>query len=79
MTRCPEECRKQWRLKQGKAGWQKQKEEETKEEAEKRQEEKVERKQKKQKKAKKLVSEKFHKWIKVFGKKQSEWMPMRKI
>jgi len=28
--------------------------------------------------AKKLVLEKFHKWIKVFGKKQSERMPMRK-
>ena len=27
---------------------------------------------------KKLVPEKFHKWIKVFGKKQSEWMPIRK-
>ena len=30
-------------------------------------------------KAKKRVSEKFHKWIKVFGKKQSERMPMRKV
>jgi len=30
-------------------------------------------------KAKKLVLEKFYKWIKVFGKKQSEWMPTRKI
>ena len=29
--------------------------------------------------AKKLVPEKFHKWIKVFSKKQSERMPMRKI
>ena len=29
--------------------------------------------------AKKLVLEKFHRWIKVFGKKQSERMPMRKI
>ena len=29
--------------------------------------------------AKKLVPEKFHKWIKVFGKKQSERMPMRKV
>ena len=29
--------------------------------------------------AKKLVPEKFHKWIKVFRKKQSERMPMRKI
>jgi len=33
MTRCPEKCGKQWRLKQGKPGWQKQKEEEVKEEA----------------------------------------------
>jgi len=29
--------------------------------------------------AKKLVSEQFHKWIKVFGKKQLERMPTRKI
>ena len=29
--------------------------------------------------AKKLVPEKFHKWIKVFDKKQSERMPTRKI
>ena len=29
--------------------------------------------------AKKMVSEKFHKWIKVFGKKQSERMPTRKV
>ena len=28
---------------------------------------------------KKLVPEKFYRWIKVFGKKQSERMPMRKI
>ena len=28
--------------------------------------------------AKKLVLEKFHRQIKVFGKKQSERMPMRK-
>ena len=46
MTRCPEECGKQWRLKQGKPGWQKQREEEKKEEAEKKREEKVEKKQK---------------------------------
>ena len=108
MTRCPEECRKQWRPKQGKPGWQKQKEEEVKEEAGKRREEKAE-KQKKRKprkertvevkrvaeeweiwdeeeeaakseaEAKKLVPEKFHKWIKVFGKKQSERMPTRKL
>ena len=29
--------------------------------------------------AKKLVPEKFHRWIKVFGKKQSERMPTRKL
>ena len=29
--------------------------------------------------AKKLVPENFHKWIKVFGKKQSERMPTRKM
>ena len=29
--------------------------------------------------AKKLVPEKFHRWIKVFGKKQSERMPIRKV
>jgi len=29
--------------------------------------------------AKKLVPEKFHKWIKVFGKKQLERMPIRKV
>ena len=29
--------------------------------------------------AKKLVLEKFHEWIKVFGKKQSERMPTRKL
>jgi len=30
-------------------------------------------------KAKKLVLEQFHKWVKVFGKKQSKRMPMRKM
>ena len=29
--------------------------------------------------AKKLVPEKFHKWIKIFSKKQLERMPTRKI
>ena len=28
---------------------------------------------------KKLVPERFHKWIKVFGKKQLEKMPTRKV
>ena len=29
--------------------------------------------------ARRLVPEKFHRWIKVFGKKQSERMPIRKL
>jgi len=29
--------------------------------------------------AKKLVPKEFHRWIKVFGKKQSERIPTRKI
>ena len=105
MTRCPEECGRQWRPVQGKSGWEKQKEEEEKEEAGKRREEKEKRKIKKKGKtmevkkvaeeweiwdeeeevakseaeAKNLVPEKFHRWIKVFGKKQSERMPTRKL
>ena len=105
MMRCSEKCSKQWRLVQGKSGWEKQKEEEAKEKAGKKREEKD--KKKRQKKgemmevkkvaekweiwdeeekaarseveAKKLVPEKFHKWIKVFEKKQSERMPMKKV
>jgi len=105
MTRCPEECGKQWRPVQGKSGWEKQKEEEVKKEAGKKREEKE--KTKKQKKvkmmkvkkvveewniwdegeeaakleeeAKKVVPEKYHQWIKVFRKKQSERMLMRKV
>ena len=50
MTRCPEECGKQWRPVQSKLGWEKQKEEKAKEEAEKKKEEKE--KKKKQKKGK---------------------------
>ena len=105
MTRCPEECGKQWRPVQGKSGWEKQKEEEAKEEAgRKREDKKTKKKQKKgrigevrkvieeweiwdeeeeaaksEAEAKKLVPERFHKWIKVFGKKQSERMPTRKL
>ena len=104
MTRCLEECGKQWRLVQGKLGWEKQKEEEAREEAGKKQEEKEKRKKQKKGKmvevkkvveeweiwdeeevarseaeAKMLVPEKFHQWIKVFGKKQLERMPTRKV
>ena len=105
MTRCPEECGKQWRPVQGKSGWEKQKEEEKKKKAEKRKEEKEKRNKQKrggtvevrkitedweiwdeeeeaaksEEEAKKLVPEKFHRWIKVFGKKQLERMPTRKL
>ena len=50
ITRCPEECGKQWRPVQSKSGWEKQKDEEAKEEVEKRKEKK--KKKKKQKKEK---------------------------
>ena len=105
ISRCLEECSKQWRPVQEKLGWEKQKEEEAKEEAEKKREEKEKRKRQKKGKAmevkrvveeweiwdeeekaarseteaKKLVPDKFHKWIKVFGKKQLERMPTRKV
>ena len=109
MTRCPEECRKQWRPKQRKSEQQKQKKEKRKKEAGKKQEEreaKQEREEKKPKKerrmevrrvieewkiwdgeeetvkseeeAEKLVPEKFHKWIHVFGKKISKQILLRK-
>ena len=64
MTRCPEECGKQWRLVQGKSGWEKRKEEEVKEEAERRRKEKE--KKKKQKKGKTVevrkVAEEWEIW-----------------
>jgi len=31
------------------------------------------------KEARKIVPECFHKWIQVFGKKASEWMPTKKL
>jgi len=66
MTRCLEECRKQWRPVQRKSEWEKQKEEKEKEEAEKKQEEKEKRKE--QKKGKivevKRVAEEWEIWDK---------------
>jgi len=56
MTRCLEECGKQWRPVQGKSGWKKQKEEEAKEEAERKKEEK--KRKKKQKKGKTVEARK---------------------
>jgi len=52
MIRYLEECRRQWRPKQRKPGWQKQKEEEAKEEIGNKQEEKTEKQKRKQKKEK---------------------------
>jgi len=64
MTRCPEECGKQWRPVQGKSGWEKQKKEEAKEEVGRKREEKDKRK--KQKKGKimeiKKVVEEWEIW-----------------
>jgi len=50
MTRCLEECGKQWRLKQGKLGWQKQKEE-----AGKRREEKAEKQKKRKPRKERMI------------------------
>jgi len=50
MTRCPEECGKQWRPVQGKWGWEKQEEEEEREEKKKKKEEKEKKKKQKKKK-----------------------------
>ena len=44
MTRCSEECGKQWRPEQGKSGWEKQKEEEAKKEVGRKQEKKEKKK-----------------------------------
>jgi len=74
MTRCPEECGKQWRPVQGKSGWEKQKEEEAKEEAGRKREEK--KKKKKQKKGRTLevrkVVEKWEIWDKEEEAAKSE-------
>jgi len=60
----PEECGKQWRLVQGKLGWEKQKEKEVKEEAGRKREEKNKRKKQKKEKTMevKKVAEKWEIW-----------------
>jgi len=45
MMRCSEECRKQWRLKQEKSGWEKMEREKIEEERRKEKEEKAEKKE----------------------------------
>ena len=64
MTRCPEECEKQWRLRQEKLEWQKQKEENK--QIENKQKKKEEKKKKKTKKDRtmgvKKILEKWEIW-----------------
>jgi len=66
MTRCPEECGKQWRPVQGKLGWEKQEKEEARKKKEKKKEEREKEKKKKQKKGKTMevrkVAEKWEIW-----------------
>ena len=91
MTRCPEECGKKWKTgRQTKPGWKKQ--EERKEKKERRRptikEEKmiariVEGKENEEdlielRATEEMVPQRFHKYLKVFKKKDSERMPMRK-
>jgi len=55
MTRYLEECGKQWRPKQGKPRWQKQKKEEAKEEAGRKREEKAKRQKKRKPKRERTI------------------------
>ena len=60
MTRCLEECGKQWRPVKGKSGWEKQRDKEAKEEAGRKREKKEKRKKQKKERAmevRKIVEE----------------------
>ena len=74
MTRCLEKYGKQWRPKQGKSGWQKQKEEEAKEKTRKKQEKKTEKQKKKQERTidVKKVAEEWEIWNKEEEAARSE-------
>ena len=76
MMRCLEECRKQWRPKQGKLEQQKQKEKEKKEEARREQEEKEKRKKekKKPKKEQKIEVRKIAEEWKIWDKEEEAVM-----
>ena len=92
MTRCPEECRKKWKTgRQIKPGWKKQEErkekkkgrrptieevrmiERIREEKENEGEDEIELRA-----TEEMVPQRFHKYLKVFEKKDSERMPTRK-
>jgi len=91
MTRCPDECGKKWRTgRQMKPGWKKQEEREEKERRKPTIEEEkmiariVEEKENEQedlielRATEEMVPRRFHKYLKVFEKKDSERMPTRK-
>jgi len=92
MTRCPDECGKKWKTgRQTKPGWKKQEEKEEKKERRRPtiEEEKmiariVEEKENEEedlielRETEEMVPRRFHKYLKVFEKKDSERMPTRK-
>ena len=89
MTRCPEECGKKWKAgKQTKPGWKKQEEKEKKRGRSVVEEEKMIKRilTKKEEEEdvmevrmmEEMVPRQFHKYLKVFEKKDLERMPMRK-
>ena len=92
MTRCPDECGKKWKTgRQTKLGWQRQEKKEEKKEKRRLtiEEEKmiarlVEKKENEeedlieQRVTEEMVPRRFHKYLKVFEKKDSERMPTRK-
>ena len=93
MTRCPDECGKKWKTgRQTKPGWKKQEEREEKKERRRPtiEEEKmiariVEEKENEEEEdlielraTEEMVPRRFYKYLKVFEKKDSERMPMRK-
>ena len=92
MMRCPDKCKKKWRTgRQTKPGWKKQEEQEEKKEKRKpmikevRMIEKIIEKKEKEEKdlielrvIDKMVPRRFHKYLKVFEKKDSEKIPIKK-
>ena len=91
ITRCLDECRKQWKMKQTKLEWQKQKEKEQNKDFRKPTVEKkieitriIEKKQKEKKDliqirtVEEIVLRRFHKYLKMFEKKKLERILIRK-
>ena len=93
MTRCPDKCGRKWRVgKQTKPGWKKQKEKEEKKERRRPMIEEVKMIERimgeKENEERDLIElrmtdemapRQFYKYLKVFEKKDSERMPMRKV